>query len=126
MKRLWIGIAILAVLLAGSLSISFAMEKIHRPIARDLESAAQKALDEDWETALTLFHKANARWEKYHRFTAAFADHTPMDEMDTLLEELEIYAKQQENPHFSATCAHLYFMATAIAESHSASWWNLL
>ncbi len=126
MKRLWIGVLILAVLLSGSLAISIAMARIHRPIAQDLELAAQEALDGHWSEALALAQQANDRWEKYHRFTAAFADHTPMDEMDTLLEELEVYAKQRENPHFSATCAHLYFMATAIAESHDISWWNLL
>lgn len=126
MKRLWIGILILAILLSGSLAISICMGRIHRPIAEKLELAAQKALDDNWSEALALTRQASARWEKYHRFTAAFADHTPMDEMDTLLEELEVYAVQQENPHFSATCAHLHFMATAIAESHNISWWNLL
>lgn len=126
MKRLWIGIVILAVLLAGSIAISVAMSAIHDPIAADLELAAQKALQEDWDSALSLFRRANGRWEKYHDFTAAFADHTPMDEMDTLLEELEVYAHEQENPHFSATCAHLYFMAKAIAETHLLTWWNLL
>lgn len=126
MKRLWIGILILAILLSGSLVISLCMECIHRPIAEKLELAAQEALDGNWKDALTLADQAKGRWEKYHRFTAAFADHTPMDEMDSLLEELKIYAHQQENPHFSATCAHLHFMATAIAESHNISWWNLL
>lgn len=126
MKRLFIGILILAVLLCGSLSISIAMENIHRPIADCLEQAVQKALSQDWEAALDLVDLANARWTKYHDFTAAFADHTPMDEMDTLLEELEIYGQSRENPHFSATCANLYFIATAFAESQLLTWWNLL
>lgn len=126
MKRLCIGIVILALLLGGSVAINLAMGRIHRPIADDLQQAGQRALAEDWDAALALFRQADRRWEKYHRFTAAFADHTPMDEMDSLLEELEVYALQRENPHFSATCAHLYFMATAIAESHNISWWNLL
>ncbi len=126
MKRFWIGVVILAVLLSGSFAISATMESIHRPIATQLEQAAQKALEDDWPAALELARQANDRWEKYHRFTAAFADHTPMDEMDTLLEELQVYAQTRENPHFSATCAHLCFMATAIAESHLLCWWNLL
>lgn len=126
MKRLWIGILILSVLLAGSCSITLAMERVHRPIAETLGQAAQKAAENDWDAALSLLDQANGRWEKYHRFTAAFADHTPMDEMDTLLQELEIYSRERENPHFSATCAHLSFLAAAIADSHTISWWNLL
>lgn len=126
MKRLWIGIFILTVLLGGSVAISTAMERIHQPIARDLQQAADRAQQEDWAAALEHFQRAKLRWEKYHNFTAAFADHTPMDEMDTLLSELNIYATERENPHFGATCAHLAFMATAIADSHLLTWWNLL
>lgn len=126
MKRLFIGILILALLLGGSIAISTAMERIHHPIAQDLQQAADRAQQEDWAVALEFFQRAQQRWEKYHDFTAAFADHTPMDEMDALLSELNIYATERENPHFGATCAHLAFMATAMAESHLLTWWNLL
>lgn len=126
MKRFWMGVVILAVLLIGSGAICAAFSSIHRPIAAELEQAAQLALDGDWDNAFVCARWAGDRWEKYHRLTAAFADHTPMDEMDTLLKELEIYAQEKENPHFSATCSHLAFMATAIAESHLLTWWNLL
>lgn len=126
MKRFWIGLVILAVLLAGSCLIHTALVRIHDPIADDLKLSAAAALTEDWDTALDLAHHAAVRWEQYHRFTAAFADHTPMDELDSLFAELKIYARQRENPHFSATCTHLSYMASSIAESHRLSWWNLL
>lgn len=126
MKRLWIGLSILALLLTGSFLIHAALARIHNPIAADLEQAAAAALNEDWATALDLAQHATVRWEKFHHFTAAFADHTPMDELDGLFRELKIYAGMRENPHFSATCTHLSFLATSIAESHRLSWWNLL
>lgn len=126
MKRLWIGLSILVVLLAGCCLIHTALARIHDPIATDLEQAAAAALIEDWATARDLALHATTRWEKFHRFTAAFADHTPMDELDSLFAELRIYAGTRENPHFSATCTHLSFLATSIAESHRLSWWNLL
>ncbi len=126
MKRLWIGLIILALLLAGCLAISTAMTNIHSPMAADWDLAAQKALLGDWPTALSLMQRANGRWHKYHNFIAAFADHTPMDEIDTLLEELGVYALSRENPHFSATCTHLSFMAEAMSENHLLRWWNLL
>lgn len=126
MKRLWIGLSILVVLLAGCCLIHTALARIHDPIAADLEQAAEAALMEDWATARDLAQHASIRWEKFHHFTAAFADHTPMDELDGLFAQLKIYAGMRENPHFSATCTHLSFLATAIAESHRLSWWNLL
>lgn len=126
MKRLIIGLAILAVLLCLCLGITLIMERIHRPIADGFEQAAALAEAGAWSQALACAEEAAARWETYHNFTAAFADHTPMDEMDTLLNELRVYAHDRENPHFSATCTHLQFLARAIADAHRIDWWNLL
>lgn len=126
MKRFWIGLFILAALLGGSIAIHWTLHKIFSPIVADLERASVAALKEDWATAQDLVQHAAVRWEKFHRLTAAFADHTPMDEVDGLFRELRIYAGMRENPHFSATCAHLSFMANSIAESHRLTWQNLL
>lgn len=126
MKRLVIGLTLLAVLLCLCLAITLAMAHIHYPIADALAQAADFAENGAWSQALACADEAAARWQTYHCFTAAFADHTPMDEMDTLLEELRVYARERENPHFSATCAHLQFIARAIAEAHRIDWWNLL
>ena len=126
MKRFWLGILVLAVLLGGCCLIRTALEKIHQPIAADLEQAAAAALTQDWATALDKAEHAFVRWEKFHHFTAAFTDHTPMEELDGLFQELKIYAWEQENPHFSATCARISLLAASFAESHRLSWWNLL
>ena len=126
MKRLWLGLTILAVLLLSGCLIYNRLDKMLAPIATDLELAAAAALQDDWGTARDLAVHAAIRWEKFHRFTAAFADHTPMDELDSLFAELTVYARQQEKPHFAAICAHLSFLSTTIADSHRLTWWNLL
>lgn len=126
MKRLWIGVLILALLLAGSLAIGIGIHSVHHQIAVDFAMAAEKAATQQWDAALALTRQARSRWERYHAMTAAFADHTPMDEMDCLLAELEFYASQREQPHFSSTCGHLSTLASAMAESHLLTWWNLL
>ena len=126
MRHLWIGVLILILLLALGLVISLRMGVIHTPIAEDLAAAAEAALSDDWDTAMTCVRSASARWEKYRRFTAAFADHNPMDELDGLFAELEVYAKEREMPHFASTCTRLNHLANAMAESHMLYWWNLL
>ncbi len=126
MRRLVLGISILAVLLALSVGISLAMERIHSPVADALEQAAQAALDQDWKKAEALAKDARARWEKYWIFTAAVADHTPMDDTDGLFAELSVYLQDQEMPHFAATARHLSELARAMADSHSVNFWNLL
>lgn len=126
MKRLMIGLCILVTLLAGSLAITLSMSAVHGPIADELGLAVQASLDGDQAAALAHADAAVARWEKYRNFTAAFADHTPMDEMDALLAEARIYAHETDSVHFCATCAHLQQIAQAISDAHRIDWWNLL
>ncbi len=126
MKRLWLGLGILALLLAVSSTVFIAMDRIHSPIAQTLSQAADAAEAEDWENASALAEAARARWERYRHFTAMVADHTPMDELDGLFQELTIYAQAEENPHFSATAQHLSALAAGMAESQKPCWWNVL
>ena len=126
MKRFCIGIAILVILALSGWIIHRGMSSVHQPIARHLHDAAQAALDENWENALLHARQAAQLWEKHHRFTAAFADHTPMDEVDGLFAELHIFAQEREMPHFAAICLHLRRLTLSMAGSHSISWWNLL
>lgn len=126
MKRFWWGAGLLIVLLILSSLITFSMERIHEPVANLLKQASEASLEEDWEKANALAGEAKARWEQYWQFTAAFADHTPMDELDGLFAELEVYGKEKEMPHFAATCSHLSMLALAMASSHTPNWWNVL
>lgn len=126
MTRFWISLLILALLLGGGFLIHHAIRFIHEPIAQDLEQAAHAAMQEDWSSALHLARRASARWHQFHHLTAAFADHTPMDELDQLFAQLPVFAHERENPHFSVTCQELSSLARAMAESHRFSWWNLL
>lgn len=126
MKRFLLGIFILALLLGGGILIHKSLQFIHTPIAEHLEQAAHAALQENWSDALDLARRASARWQQFHRFTAAFADHTPMDEVDQLFAQLPFFAQERENPHFSAICQQLSDLARAMAESHGIKWWNLL
>lgn len=126
MKRLLLGTVLLALLLAGGVQICRTMADIHDPIAAYLQRASAAALAEDWSGAQTLLEEAAHRWDQFHQITAAFADHTPMDEVDGLFRQLQVYARTHENPHFSAICDRLQECIRAIRESHRLSWWNLL
>ena len=126
MRRLLLGTTILAVLLAGGSLLCQTMEDIHAPIAADLQRAGLAALAEDWATAQDLLTHAAVRWDTFRRITATFADHTPMDEVDGLFQELQVYVRTRENPHFSAICAHLQTRIQAIWENHRLTWQNLL
>lgn len=126
MKRFWVGIAVLAALLGVSLWAGGQMAQVHSPVSRRLAEAADAALAGDWETAESLATDARTAWERNWHFTAAVADHAPMDEVDGLFAQIGVFAGEREAVHFAATCAQLSRLTTAIEEAHGLNWWNLL
>ena len=126
MKRICLGLGILAVLLSTAVLFTVAMNRIYKPIAKNLLSAAQAASGENWSKAEELASAANDGWEQYRNLSAALADHSPMDDIDGLFAELETYLQQREMPHFSATCLHLAKLTESMGDNHAFSWWNFL
>lgn len=126
MKRLWIGVGFLIFMLAVGILITVLFSRIHDPLSRDLREASQMAAAQDWEKATALTRKARADWEQYQHFIAAVADHEPLEEMEYLLDQLDVYAREREVTHFCATCIQLARLADAMLDSQQISWWNLL
>ncbi len=126
MKRLWLGIALLLILLLLGIFLQLGMNAIYEPVSTALEQASQAALAENWQEALPLAQSAFRQWSRYQKLTASAADHTPMDEVEMLFAELRTYAKAREGAHFAACCAQLAQMAQSISQAHYFSWWNLL
>ena len=126
MKRLWLGLGILLAFLSLGLGITVAMDRIHEPIAGLLEEASQVALSGNFLRGIELSNKAQARWESYRKITATVADHTPLEEIDQLFAEMEIYGQEEELPHFAACCQQLSTLVRSMGEAHSLTWWSLL
>ena len=126
MARGWLGAGILAVFLALGLMISGAAGRGHMPTGELLEQAAEKTLAGDFEEGIALGKEAREKWDRQWKRTAAIADHSPMDDVDALFAEMEIYARTEEAPHFAACCKELAQRLQAIADAHRFSWWNVL
>ncbi len=109
MKRLWVGIILLLILLAGAMAVTVAMDRIYAPMVEALEAGDLEAAEE--------------RYGRWRDLTAAFADHGPMEEMDALFARAEICKDDQER---KALCAELAQRARAMSNAHSPTWWNLL
>lgn len=126
MKRGWIGFGLLALLLTGGLLVTWRMDRCHSAISKDLEQAVQYAIDEDWQMAAALTDKAHSDWDSAWGFSAAFADHGPMEEINGLFAELKVYEKIRKETDFAATCAELAEKISAMGDAHGLMWWNLL
>ena len=126
MARGWFGLCILIVFLVLGIVVSVTMHHTHEPAWNLLNQAADLTLAGNFDRAVPLAMAAKDRWETAWNGTAVVADHSPMDDVDALFAELEIYAKTGEQPHFAACCRELAQRVQAVSEAHRFSWWNLL
>lgn len=126
MKRIYFGGILLAVLLAMSVVLTVCFTRLHEPVSRILEQAAWAGAAEDWERAELLTARARQQWTKYRDFTAAVADHGPLEQMEAMFFRLEVLLVQQQADEFAADSMELSRMAAAMAESQKLTWWSLL
>lgn len=125
-KRFYLGLGILLVLLGLGIGAEAGMKALHQPVEALLYEAADLALEENLEEALPLAQGAYVKWQKQHSITASFADHSPMDDTDTLFQELLVYGQTEEVPHFAASCRELAVLINAMYDAHAFSLKNLL
>ena len=126
MGRGWFGLAILIIFLILGFVTATIMDNAHLPTESLLAQAAEKTLSGNFEEAVALGREAKNRWDKHWNGTATVADHSPMDDVDALFAEMEIYAATEEKPHFAAVCKELSQRIQAMAGAHRFSWWNIL
>ncbi len=126
MARGWFGVGLLVVFLILGFVVSAAVSSAHLPTKDLLEQAAEKTLSGEFEQGVALASEAKARWERHWNATATVADHSPMEDVDALFSEMEVYARTGEEPHFAACCKELAKRLKAVAEAHSFNWQNVL
>ena len=122
-RRFYLGVGILTVILALGLLTGWLMQKSQASAVQLLEQAAQA---EDLQTGAQLAQQAKGQWQNRWKTVAAIADHTPMDEIDTLFAELEIFAREGEAVHFASCCNQLASLLRAVSDAHKLNWWNVL
>lgn len=126
MRRMWIGIGLLALMLVGGLWAADWMQQAHGEMAADLNRGAQLALENRWEEAERQADRAERAWQKKRPVTAAFADHEPLEEIDGLFAQLRIFAAAGKGADFAATCGYLAQQLEALGDDHRFTLYNLL
>ena len=126
MKRLWIGAGLLAVLLLLGIGSTLAMNKIHSPIARQLDSACEAAIAGHWQEARILAAGARGHWEDYKEFAACITDHDDLETADAQFARLDALERIRESAAFAAVCAELSAMFDALAEMQDFNLWNMM
>ena len=125
-RRFWFGIFLLLILVALGIFSVIAVDTICSPLEKTLMQAQSLALDGDLERAIPLGLQAKSDWESKRNFLAVLADHSPMDDIEQLFAELEVYGKFQDKTHFAACCSSLAVLCHAMVDAHAPAWPNLL
>lgn len=125
MKRSILGLGMLLILLAVAIFTTGYMQKCHEEVLLALHDAEARAEKGDWQQARAGVAAAKAGWEAKWGITAALCDHEPMETVNDLLAQLEVYTEVKDPVQFAAVCARLREALEAIGEAHSVAWWNL-
>lgn len=126
MKRLWIGVILLGILLVGGIAMLLFSHQFYAQFSETLDGAAAAALSENWTEAALLTKKATAQWDRHHRFFASFTDHEPVEEIRLLLSRLELYQRARLAIDYADACESLSRLCEAVDEFHSLNWWAVL
>lgn len=126
MGRFWIGVILLVGLLILGFWVSAAMDGVHQEIADTLEQAARFTFSGETARGVATAGKARAQWQRRWHTTASVADHAPMDEIDSLFAQMDMYEKTGNYSEFTACCHRIAKLVRAVGEAHALNWWNLL
>lgn len=123
MKRIWIGVGILIVLLAVGILM---MQLTDRQLEQTADALQQAAGTGDWELAVSLAREARQDWNRRCHLMAALTDHADLDLIEGGFAQLEVYGQRNAQTDHAATCAQLSEALRHLKESQKLTWWNLL
>lgn len=126
MTRLWIGVGILILLFAMGVGFLWGSQTFFRCFQQNMEEASMLALNNQWSEALEKANQSRTAWNQQRRFWSAFTDHEPIEEVQNLFSQLDVYEKARLEVDFATVCNHLAHLAEAIDEAHNLKWWTLL
>ena len=121
MKRVWIGGALLAVLLTVGLLAGWAMDRGLCPGAEKLKQAGELAAAGRWEAAEEMLDDVEESWEDRRWLVTALYDHEIVDDIDAALAQLEIYCDARDALAFRALCRSLAKNMEAAGKAHNGS-----
>ena len=126
MKRLWISLAILLAIFAGSLGNSYYVAHISSLLVTNLNQAEACAEAEDWGQAQSLTRQTQAQWDHYAPYLYMTQCHGTTDEINTGFREVLECIQWESVPEYSAANGVLIAEVEHLAEMEDLTLENLL
>ena len=99
----------------------FVMERNQSAQAEKLNRAAHLAADGDWAAARTLVADARQQWDRKQLLLSALCSQEPLDEVEGLFSQLEVFSDARSATSFSSTCVYLACQLASLGENHGLS-----
>ena len=126
MKRLWISLAILLAIFAGSLGNIYYVAQISSLLVTNLNQAEACAEAEDWGQAQSLTRQTQAQWDHYAPYLYMTQCHGTTDEINTGFREVLECIQWESVPEYSAANGVLIAEVEHLAEMEDLTLENLL
>ena len=125
MKRIWFGVVLLILMLVLGLISSTFMKETWLKQSENLNRAAILASDGDWVNARNLLAEAQAEWAEKQLLLAVLCQHEPIEQIDGLFAQLEVFSESRRTASFSSTCVFLSKLIDSLGRSHNLNLKNL-
>lgn len=126
MKRLWIAVAILVLLLAGSLVNGYYVQSLTERMTEQLEQAQDLAHQDQWDRAEQITQQTYEDWENHHFYLHTTLRHSDTDRISTGFRSVLQLLDQEEDAQYAAANADLVAQLELLAEMEQASLVNVL
>lgn len=126
MKRLVVGLVLLAVLLGLSAWAVDSLARTAEAVEARLLDAWELSLSGDLSRAGEKASEAAARWQQSYGLAASLADHERLREIDLGFGKLLTDLRQGDGPGFARNCYELVLQVRLLAESEELHYYNFL
>ena len=126
MKRLWIAVAVLAIILSSTLTNSRYLNRIINDYTQQLEDAHRLAEADNWTSASKLTAQVTERWHKHDFYFHVMLPHRDIDEIHLTFQEVEEYLKLEEADQYNAANAKLIAQLGLLSEMEQLNLKNIL
>lgn len=126
MKRLWIAVGLLALLLGASLVNAWYAQALTGGMGERLRQAQDCARREDWTRAEELTRQVYADWQDHHLYLHCVMRHSDTDQILRSFHAVLEYLPLQEPDQYNAANADLIAQLELLAEMEQVSLANVL
>jgi len=126
MKRLWISVAILFVMLGATLGNSWYLNNLIFGFSQNLTSAHQLASRDDWASARQITGQVTDHWQEHDFYLHVMLPHRDIDDIHLTFQEVEEYLELEEADQYNAANAKLIAQLGLLAEMEQLNLKNIL